>query len=284
MKRALITAAIAVVPFIALPAAAQTAPAASPAAAPEKVIVATVDGDNIYSSDVVALFQTLPEQYRQGGLGQMADQIVERLIEQTLVSNAARRSGMAEIAEVKRRIKVLSDGVLQQMYLENKIGEQLTDEALKAAYREQIASAKRPEEIRARHILVKTEVEAQKIIAELGDKGDFAAAAKKHSTGPSGAKGGDLGFFSDGMMVPEFSKAAFALKAGEFTKAPVKTQFGWHIIKLEERRKAEAAPFNEVAPRLRQELGRKAFEKVVGDLRAKAKISRPGRAPKLIEK
>ncbi len=280
MKRAIITAAMAVVPFIVLPAAAQT----TPAAAQEKIIVATVDGENIYSSDVVMLFQTLPEQYRQAGLGQMADQIVERLIEQTLVSNAARKSGLTETAEVKRRIKVLSDGVLQQMYLDNKIGEQLTDDALKAAYREQIAGAKRPEEIRARHILVKTEAEAKKIIAELGDKGDFAAAAKKHSTGPSGVKGGDLGFFSDGMMVPEFSKAAFALKAGEFTKAPVKTQFGWHIIKLEERRKAEAAPFNEVAPKLRQELGRKAYEKIIGDLRATAKISKPGQAPKLIGK
>lgn len=280
MKRAIITAAMAVVPFIVLPAAAQT----TPAAAQENIIVATVDGENIYSSDVVMLFQTLPEQYRQAGLGQMADQIVERLIEQTLVSNAARKSGLTETAEVKQRIKVLSDGVLQQMYLDNKIGEQLTDDALKAAYREQIAGAKRPEEIRARHILVKTEAEAKKIIAELGNKGDFAAAAKKHSTGPSGVKGGDLGFFSDGMMVPEFSKAAFALKAGEFTKAPVKTQFGWHIIKLEERRKAEAAPFNEVAPKLRQELGRKAYEKIVGDLRATAKISKPGQAPKLIGK
>jgi len=280
MKRAIITAAMAVVPFIVLLAAAQT----KPAAAQEKIIVATVDGENIYSSDVVMLFQTLPEQYRQAGLGQMADQIVERLIEQTLISNAARKSGLTETAEVKRRIKVLSDGVLQQMYLDSKIGEQLTDDALKAAYREQIAGAKRPEEIRARHILVKTEAEAKKIIAELGDKGDFAAAAKKHSTGPSGVKGGDLGFFSDGMMVPEFSNAAFALKAGEFTKAPVKTQFGWHIIKLEERRKAEAAPFNEVAPKLRQELGRKAYEKIVGDLRATAKISKPGQAPKLIGK
>ena len=280
MKRAIITAAMAVVPFIVLLAAAQT----KPAAAQEKIIVATVDGENIYSSDVVMLFQTLPEQYRQAGLGQMADQIVERLIEQTLISNAARKSGLTETAEVKRRIKVLSDGVLQQMYLDSKIGEQLTDDALKAAYREQIAGAKRPEEIRARHILVKTEAEAKKIIAELGDKGDFAAAAKKHSTGPSGVKGGDLGFFSDGMMVPEFSNAAFALKAGEFTKAPVKTQFGWHIIKLEERRKAEAAPFNEVAPKLRQELSRKAYEKIVGDLRATAKISKPGQAPKLIEK
>jgi peptidyl-prolyl cis-trans isomerase C len=271
---------MAVVPFISLSATAQTAPAASQ----DKIIVATVDGDNIYSSDVAAMFQTLPDQYRQAGLGQMADQIVERLIEQTLVSNAASKSGMAETPEVKRRIKIVSDGVLQQMYLENKIGEQLTDETLKAAYREQISSAKRPEEIRARHILVKTEAEAKKIITELGVKGDFAAAAKKHSTGPSGTKGGDLGFFSDGMMVPEFSKAAFALKTGEFTKVPIKTQFGWHIIQLEERRKAEAAPFNEVAPKLRQELSRKAYEKVVGDLRAKAKISRPGQAPKLIEK
>lgn len=125
MKRAIITAAMAVVPFIVLPAAAQT----KPAAAQEKIIVAIVDGENIYSSDVVMLFQTLPEQYRQAGLGQMADQIVERLIEQTLISNAARKSGLTETAEVKRRIKVLSDGILQQMYLDNKIGEQLTDDA-----------------------------------------------------------------------------------------------------------------------------------------------------------
>jgi hypothetical protein len=97
MKRTLITAAMAVVPFISLPAASQTSPAASQ----DKIIVATVDGDNIYSSDVVAMFQALPDQYRQAGLGQMADQIVERLIEQTLVANAASKSGMADFSPME---------------------------------------------------------------------------------------------------------------------------------------------------------------------------------------
>lgn len=275
MKRAILTAALAVVPFIASPAIAQT----SPAPGQEDAVVATVDGEKIYASDVMTMYETLPDQYKQAGLAQMADQIVERLIEQTLVANAARTSGLANSDLVKRRIKMLTDGVLQQTYLEEKIGGKLTDEKLKEAYRQQVSGADRPEEIRARHILVKTEAEAKKIISELGDKGDFAAAAKKYSTGPSGAKGGDLGFFADGMMVPEFSKAAFALKSGEMTKAPVKTQFGWHIIKVEERRQVEAQPFNEVAPDIRRELGRKAYENIVSDLRAKAKITRPGAAP-----
>lgn len=277
MKRAVATALLAVVPFIASPTLAQNQSA-------QDTVVATVDGSNIYASDVVALYQSLPPQYRQQPLSQLSGEIVERLIEQTLVANAARSSGLEKTPEVQRQIKMLTDGVLQQAYLEQKISAQMTDEKLKEAYRKRIASQPAAEEIRARHILLKTEETARAVIVELETTGDFAAAAKKHSTGPSAAQGGDLGFFSDGMMVPEFSKAAFALKTGEITKSPVKTQFGWHVIKLEERRRKEAPSFDQVAPELRQDIGRQAYDDILSGLRAQAKIEIKGPSPQPAQK
>ena len=280
MKRAMITAVLAVVPLLAAPALSQTSPLPTPGDA----VIATVDGTEIRASDVVALYQSLPERYRQIGMAQIADQIVERLIDQTLTANAAREAGLEKDPEVQRRVQQLTDGVLQQVYLDKRIGEELTEAKLKAAYKKRISEQSASEEIRARHILVKTEAEAQKIIQELGDDGDFAAAAKKHSTGPSGAKGGDLGFFADGMMVPEFSKAAFALKVGEVTKTPVKTQFGWHIIKLEERRKTEAPSYDTLIPDLRRELRQQAYQALMEKLRSTAKITRQTDAPTATQK
>ena len=120
----------------------------------------------------------------------------------------------------------------------------------------------------ARHILVKTEDEAKAIIKELDDGADFEATAKEKSTGPSGPNGGDLGFFGKGQMVPEFETAAFALDKGSFTKEPVQTQFGWHVIKVEDKRPQEKPKFEDVAAQLRQQLIRERYETVMAELKA----------------
>ena len=235
-------------------------------------VVASVDGTKIYASDIVQLYQGLPDRYRQVPMAQIADQLLERLIDQTVLANAARKAGLDKSSTIERRIKMLIDGVLQQAYIEANIGTYLSDEMLKEEYRKRVAELRTDEEIRARHILLKTEDEAKKVIAELQKGADFAEAAKKHSTGPSGVKGGDLGFFSKGMMVPEFQNAAFAMKDGEISTSPVKTQFGWHIIKVEERRKSEPPSFDQMAAELRRDMNQKAHQSIIDEQRKKAKI------------
>ena len=175
---------------------------------------------------------------------------------------------------MKRCVRQLTDSVLQQVYIDKRIGEQLTDANLKAEYKKRISEQSRSEEIHARHILVQTDSEAQRIIQELGKDGDSAAAAKKHSTNPSGLKGGELGFFSEVVMVPELLKAAFALKTGEISKTPVKTQFGKHIIKLEKLRKTEAPSYDSLVTDMRRELCQQAYVNNTEGLRATAKITR----------
>ena len=207
-------------------------------------------------------------------MAQIADQLLERLIDQTVLANPARKAGLDKSSTVARRIKMLTDGVLQQAYIEANIGSKLSDEMLKEEYRKRVAELRTDEEIRARHILLKTEDEAKKVIAELQKGGDFAEAAKKHSTGPSGTKGGDLGFFSKGMMVPEFQNAAFAMKDGEISTSPVKTQFGWHIIKVEERRKSKPPSFDQMAAELRRDMNQKAYQSIINEQRKKAKIEK----------
>jgi len=128
--------------------------------------------------------------------------------------------------------------------------------------------------VRARHILVKDKAEAEAVISELQGGADFAELAKKRSTGPSGPNGGDLGYFPRGAMVPAFESAAFALEAGSFTQTPVQTQFGWHIILVEEKRIAEAPTIEELAPQLRQNLISQNLGRLLDSLRSNARIER----------
>ena len=148
----------------------------------------------------------------------------------------------------------------------------MTDARLHEEYQKAVALEPKREEVRARHILVKTKEEAAAVIAELKAGGDFAEIAKKKSSDPSGRAGGDLGFFTREQMVPTFSEAAFKLKPGEYTTEPVQSQFGWHVIRVEERRVAGARKYEDMVDDLRQTLSEKAYEGIVGDLRTKAKV------------
>ena len=148
------------------------------------------------------------------------------------------------------------------------------DAEVKARYEAEAKKLANIEQIKARHILVKTEDGAKAIIAELKGGGDFAELAKKKSTGPSATDGGDLGFFGKGQMVPAFEKAAYALNAGAFSETPVKTQFGWHVIKVEERKKADIPSFEEMEPAIRDRLSQDAGSAYIMKLRKEAKITR----------
>ena len=151
------------------------------------------------------------------------------------------------------------------------------EDALRKRYEESIKdSAEQGEEVKARHILVACEEDAKAIIEELKKGADFAKLAAEKSTGPSGTSGGDLGYFTADAMVPEFSEAAFALKPGEITEAPVQTQFGWHVIKVEDRRAVQPPSFEQMQPQLAQEMTREILTKAIEELRAGVDIKRYG--------
>lgn len=288
MKFSTLAAACAATMMFALPAAAQNAEKkadkmAAPAAAANPV-VATVNGVKILRTDVEAARGQLPEQYRNLPMDQLYQPILNQLIRTKILSAQARADKLHETDIYKRRVDLISERLLEESLLAKTIEDKVTDEALQARYDKTSGSFPTKEEIRARHILVKTEAEADGIIKELTGGADFAKLAAEKSIGPSKTRGGDLDYFSKGQMVPPFEKAAFALAKGEFTKSAVKSPFGWHVILLEDKRQSKPPSFEESSARLSQELSQEIAEQLVKDLTAKATIQRfeaDGSAPRM---
>jgi peptidyl-prolyl cis-trans isomerase C len=258
------TAALALV-LAALPPAAQAQDSA------EDPLVATVNGEKIYRSEVLETAKSLPAQY-QLQLEQIFPTLVERIVDFRLLAAAASEAKLEEDAEVKRRMAELRKGVLREVYLERLIAERVTDEVLQGRYQDFIAANPPQPEIKASHILLEDETVAKEVISELDGGADFAALAKERSTGPSGPNGGDLGYFTTDQMVPEFSQAAFALEPGKHSAEPVQTQFGWHVIKVIERREGAPPPFEELQGQLRDEASREVVNTVLAELREGATV------------
>jgi len=264
------------------PVLAQTAPASSaaPAAADEtdplKMVVATVGDGSITLADLVAMRESLPAQYRQMPLQALYPHLLERAIDGYLIAQAARATDLRERADVKLRIRRAEDEVLSQVYLSESIAEKVTEEALRQRYETTATGDGGKVEAHARHILVDTEEQAKDVIAELGKGGDFANLAKERSTDPGAAEGGDLGWFTADQMVPEFSTAAFALEPGSYTKEPVKSQFGWHVILLEEKRTAAPPAFEEMKSQLAAEMTRELINARLAELRKDVSVQRFG--------
>jgi peptidyl-prolyl cis-trans isomerase C len=274
MKRAVIASAM----LLAISVAGGTAQAQTgSSAAADDPVAATVNGQPIAASDVQLFYESLPPQYRQIPIEQIRDQLVERLIEQRLVADAARAAGMMKRPDVRKRIDMATQGMLNEIFFAERINAEVTDARVREEYQKSIAFEPKREEVRARHILVKTREAAVAIITEIRGGADFAEVARQKSTGPSSRNGGDLGFFAQEQMVPAFSKVAFALKPGEVTDEPVQTQFGWHIIKVEERRiSSSGGNFEEASEKIRQEMSEKVFRETIAELRTKAKIEITG--------
>jgi len=237
-------------------------------------VVATVNGSDIRLSDVSAFQRGLPDQYRNLPMSTLFPMLVDRLIDLKLAANKARASGLRDDQEVVRRMAQAEDAVLREVYLGRAIAARLTDEALRQRYDAFLKNYAGKEEIRARHILVKTEDEAKAIIAELKSGANFADLAKAKSTGPSAAQGGDLDYFTRDAMVPEFADAAFALAPGTFTETPVKTQFGWHVIKVEDRRTAPPPAFEDMRAKLGDQMTGDIVREIFAELRKGATVER----------
>jgi len=259
---------------------AQTAPkSAAPASQPATArqidpLLAKVNGAEIHLSDLNALAQTLPEEARQMPPDQLLPQLLDQAIDGKAISFLAKKQKLDQDPQVARAMAGAADRMLQSALVSKEVGPTLTEEAIKARYDKQIAGKPGELEVHARHILVKTEAEAVALIAQIKGGADFAELAKKNSTDPAAASGGDLGFFKEGDMLPEFSAVAFALKPGEVADKPVQTRYGWHVVKVEERRQAPAPAYEQVHDELRSAMIQEGITKVVQTARADVKVER----------
>ena len=246
-------------------------------------VVASVNGENIYASDMSAAQAQLPAEYQQIPASVLFGLLMDSLIDTKLSVAQARREGFDKKAEVVRRMTRIQDQILQRAYLEEKIEEGMTEEAIKRAYEKFVGKSTDGEEVRASHILVETEAQAKELITELAGGAGFFELAKSKSIGPTADKGGDLGFFKREGMVAEFADVAFSLKDGETTQTPVRSQYGWHVIRVVERRKARPPMFEEVEGEVRNALTRDIGIEAMKLLRADAEIKRFGPDGSVVE-
>jgi peptidyl-prolyl cis-trans isomerase C len=268
LKRFLCAAAL--VPMLA---GSAFAAAVQPVAPDTDPVVARVNGEEIHRSQINAIMAQLPANIQEMPIEQVLPALIDRVINQKLIAAAGYQAKLQDTPQVKDDIKQAEERAVSRAYLTKLVDEKVTPSMLENAYKQELATNPPQEEVKAAHILVETEAEAKDIIAQLQKGGDFAKLAKEKSKDPSAAaQGGDLGYFSKDKMVPEFADAAFAMKPGEVSKAPVKTQFGWHVIKVEDRRTPTAPTLDEMKPELEQQLSQSIISHEIETLRAAAKI------------
>ncbi len=233
-------------------------------------VVATVNGTDITLGHMIVLEQRLPDQYKQLPDQVLFDGILEQLIQQTALGQ--------QVGELDKRAQLILENerraLLAGEVIDEKARAEVSDEDLQAAYDEAYGNAEPEMEYQASHILVETEDEAKALIEELNGGADFAELAKEKSTGPSGPNGGELGWFGQGMMVPEFEQAVMELKVGEISE-PVQTQFGWHVLILTDTRQKEAPSLDDVREELSDGVRQKAVQDMIAEVTESAEINRP---------
>jgi peptidyl-prolyl cis-trans isomerase C len=237
-------------------------------------VVARVDGTEIKTSDLAIaeeeIGQNMPPMPPDG----KRDYLVRYVSDMILVAKAAEGKKITEDAEFKRRLAYMRNKLLMESLLHAEAKAAVTDSAMRTVYDDATKQMTGEKEVHARHILVETEDEAKAIAAELKKGTDFAELAKQKSKDPgAAAEGGDLGYFTKDQMVPEFAEMAFKLDKGQLSD-PVKTQFGWHVIKIEDKRDRPVPPFEQVKDQIQTFVMRRAQSEVITKLRESAKIER----------
>ncbi|QWG13036.1 peptidylprolyl isomerase [Bradyrhizobium sediminis] len=236
-------------------------------------VLAKVNGVEIRQSDVALAEEELGPSLAQMDPATKKDNVLAFLIDMKIVAKAAEDKKVENNEDFKKRLAFTRNRLLMDALLATEGKAATTDEAMKKVYEDAAKQITAEQEVRARHILVESEDDAKAIAAELKKGADFAELAKKKSKDPGASDGGDLGFFTKDQMVPEFSAVAFTLEPGKISD-PVKSQFGWHIIKVEEKRNRQAPAFEQVKPQIETYVTRKAQAEYVAKLREAAKIER----------
>lgn len=250
--------------------------AAAPAFAADDTVVATVNGMAITEADIAAVQTELGDAFAKLPDDKKKAAALSALIEIRLMVADALAQGL----DKKPKVALMRDRALHSAYVDDQVAGKVTDEEVRARYDKEIAAAPPVNEVRASHILVDAKEKAEEIIKKLDGGADFAELAKENSKDGSAAEGGDLGFFGPGRMVPEFEKAAMALEVGAYTKEPVQTQFGWHVIKVTDKRQQVPPPYDQVKDQVKGAIITEKYFALVKSMRAAATVDVPDAALK----
>jgi peptidyl-prolyl cis-trans isomerase C len=231
-------------------------------------VIGSVDGKLIYLSDLTRATNALPEQIRNLPFDSIMPILLDRLIDHAALTMTARRAGLDKQLDVQREMRAAADQVLEREFLAQVTPAKVTEAAIQARFDQEYANRPPTDEVRARHILVGSEAEAKSVLAELKDGADFATVARAVSKDPDGKQGGDLGFFRRDQVWPGFADVAFSLQPGQISPVPIHNEFGWHIVKIEERRLVAPPTSSEVRDRIRQELTADAVRETIADARS----------------
>ena len=236
-------------------------------------VVAKVDGVDITRLDVYRFIQTMPANVQQMPAIQVYPLAMEQVINTRIIQNKADQANLQDTDQFKAELEMAKQQIERNLFLQNQVNDKIADGRLKKSYNEFVKKLPEAEERRARHILLDTKEKAIAAIEKLGKGNEtFEDLAKSLSQGPTASKGGDLGYFAKDEMVPEFANAAFSMGKGEFSKTPVKSQFGWHVIKVEDVRQRPKPTFEQMKPTLEAEARREVLDELLGKWREKAKI------------
>ena len=237
-------------------------------------IVAKINGSKLYLSDIDKARKILSLKAQKFPLEIVYDFLLDDLINRRLIIEAAQKHGIGKEKGIRLKIKEFEENILSQAFMARSINNEVSLDQLKSKYNDYVKLNSGVEEIRARHILVQTREQALEVVKLLKKGSDFADLANKISTGPSKIIGGDLGYFIRDAMVLPFSKAAFSLKKGEINDIPIKTQFGWHIIKVEDKRFKKIQSFEKIKAELMKTIINRREEAFITELRKSAKIQK----------
>lgn len=247
---------------------------AQPAVPPPDTVVAIVNDKKVTRADVIASAQSLPAEY-QSKIDAIFPALIDRLVDLTLLAEEGRKENLQDDPEVKARIEQITSQMIQEVLIRRYLQKMMTEDAIKARYEKFVAEQPAQTEIRASHILVASEEEAKEVIKQLEGGADFTAIAKEKSTDPSAKEnGGDLGYFTTGEMVPEFSQAVFAMEKGDSSKVPVKSQFGWHVIKVVDKRAKVPPSLEETHGQIEEVLSGELLTAYLTSLRTAAKVEK----------
>lgn len=238
----------------------------------EDALVAKVGNLEIRQSELDIALANLDPQLSQLPDEQKKIAALSSAIDVKLLAGNATSEGLKDDPAYQQRMQFIAERELHNLYFKKHVVDAVTDDEVKARYEKEIAALPKQEEVRARHILVKTEDEAKAIVAELDKGKDFIELAKEKSTDPNKSEGGDLGYFTKGRMVPEFEQAAFAMDKGTYSKTPVKTQFGFHVIKVEDKRDAPPPAYEDVSQQVRQLVMRDKYLELIAKAKAEQKV------------
>ncbi len=239
---------------------------------PGNPTVAVVNGEEIKRSDVFSFIANLPENVRQLPVQQLFKMSLEQLVNAKLVEKRATQANLESNEQVQEQLEQAKEQIMRTVFLQQQVDERITEESLQELYQAYTEQIGETPERKARHILVEDKATAEKLIKEAKGGADFEELAREHSTGPSAAEGGDLGWFAKNEMVAEFANAAFNIEPGNVGDEPVETQFGWHVVKVEDARTRQPPSFEEAKPMIESQLRRQVLDQMVNEWREEAEI------------